>query len=102
VRTILSKVYEPLAVLIHSIGPLLKVQEILLLTVHEAVRDVVVKVAHQALADPWSCGAMNNVFYVFEQQRRLNLASVVPSQLSASSRSMASANIGGCVTNKFE
>jgi hypothetical protein len=41
VCTILHKVCEPLAVLIHHAGTLLKVQELLLLVVHEAIRDVV-------------------------------------------------------------
>jgi hypothetical protein len=41
VHAILCKVYEPLAVLVHGVGPLLKVQELLLLAFHEAVRDVV-------------------------------------------------------------
>jgi hypothetical protein len=41
VHTILRKVYEPLVILIHSARPFLKVQELLLLAVHEAVRDVV-------------------------------------------------------------
>jgi hypothetical protein len=40
VHAILCKVYEPLAVLVHGVGPLLKVQELLLLAFHEAVRDV--------------------------------------------------------------
>jgi hypothetical protein len=42
VRTILYKVYEPLAVLVHHARTLLKVQELLMVVVHEAVRDVVV------------------------------------------------------------
>jgi hypothetical protein len=41
VRTILRKVYEPLVVLVHSAGTLLKVQELLLLAVYEVIRDVV-------------------------------------------------------------
>jgi hypothetical protein len=41
VCTILHKVYEPLAVLVHSARTLLKIQELLLLVIHEAVRDVV-------------------------------------------------------------
>jgi hypothetical protein len=41
VCTILHKVYEPLAVLIYSAGTLLTVQELLLLAVHKAIRDVV-------------------------------------------------------------
>jgi hypothetical protein len=40
-RTIRCKVYEPLAELRHGAGPLVKVQELLLLAVHEAIRDVV-------------------------------------------------------------
>jgi hypothetical protein len=60
------------------------------------------KVAHQALVDPWSYWATNNVFYVSEQWRRPNLASVMQSQLSASSESVASANTGGCVAKKSE
>jgi hypothetical protein len=35
------QVYEPLVVLVHSARPLLMVQKLLLLAVHEAVRDVV-------------------------------------------------------------
>jgi hypothetical protein len=38
---IFHKVYEPLVVLIHGARPLLKVQELLLLAVHEAITDVV-------------------------------------------------------------
>jgi hypothetical protein len=41
VRTILCKLYEPLAVLIHHARTLIKVQELLMLVVHEVVRDVV-------------------------------------------------------------
>jgi hypothetical protein len=41
VQAILCKVYEPLAILIHGVGPLLKVQELLLFAVHEDIRDVV-------------------------------------------------------------
>jgi hypothetical protein len=37
----LHKVYEPLAILIQGVRPLLKVQELLLLAVQEAIRDVV-------------------------------------------------------------
>jgi hypothetical protein len=33
--------HEPLAVLVHGAKPLLKVHELLLLAVHEAVRDLV-------------------------------------------------------------
>jgi hypothetical protein len=38
---VLHKVYEPLAILIQGVRPLLKVQELLLLAVQEAIRDVV-------------------------------------------------------------
>jgi hypothetical protein len=41
VHTILWKVYEPLVVLVHSARTLHKVQELPLLVVHEATRDVV-------------------------------------------------------------
>jgi hypothetical protein len=46
------KVYEPLALLIHSIGPLLKVQKLLLLVIHEAIRDVVLPKSLVEL-NPW-------------------------------------------------
>jgi hypothetical protein len=41
VHTILDKVYEPLAVLVHSARTLLRVQELLLLVFHEVIRVVV-------------------------------------------------------------
>jgi hypothetical protein len=41
VRPILHKVDKPLAILIHDVGPLLEVQELLLLAVDEALGDVV-------------------------------------------------------------
>jgi hypothetical protein len=41
VHTILCKLYEPLAVLVHHARILIKVQELLMLVVHEAIRDVV-------------------------------------------------------------
>jgi hypothetical protein len=61
-----------------------------------------VKVAHQALVDPRGYWAINNVLCISEQRRRLNLASIVRSQLLASSISVASVNTGGCLTKKSE
>jgi hypothetical protein len=52
VHTILCRVYEPLLVLIHSVGSLLKVQLLLQLAVHQVIRDVV---PSESLAElcPW-------------------------------------------------
>jgi hypothetical protein len=52
VWAILHKVYEPLAVLVHGVGPLLKVQELLLPAVHEDARNVVPKESFAELS-PW-------------------------------------------------
>jgi hypothetical protein len=52
VCAILCKVWEPLVVHIHSARTLLKVQELLLLAVHEAIRDVVATESLEELS-PW-------------------------------------------------
>jgi hypothetical protein len=41
VSTVLHQVVELIVVLIHTVGPLLQIQELLLLAVHETCRNVV-------------------------------------------------------------
>jgi hypothetical protein len=97
VRTILCKVSESFAVLVHDVGPLLKVQELLLLVVHDATRDVVPP-ENLAELSPWNLVAIqkdggegrppgthgpakrlgrDSIFCISEQWRRPNLASVL-------------------------